>query len=200
VNIENNPVKGVKVSDDGMKARIIVDNLRKNYIHHMTADGVRAKDYYYSLVHPSAYYTLNNIPEGQKLNMEEASIRNSAKEAKNARPGKASAKMIQGKAATEPKAPQRPAQKAQQAPTYEEIKPLLAKNTCLACHAVDKKQVGPAYTEVAERNYSNEKIVELIHNPQPQNWPDYAVAMPPMPQVPKEEALKIAAWINSLNQ
>jgi hypothetical protein len=40
--------------------------------------------------------------------------------------------------------------------------------------------------------------VNLIYNPQPQNWPDYATEMPPMPQVPKEDARKIAMWIRSL--
>jgi hypothetical protein len=45
---------------------------------------------------------------------------------------------------------------------------------------------------------SNEKIVDLIHNPQPQNWPDFATPMTPMPQVSNADALKIAAWINSL--
>lgn len=49
-------------------------------------------------------------------------------------------------------------------PLLEEINPLLAKNTCLACRAVDKRQVGPAYIKVAKRNYSNEKIVELTYN------------------------------------
>jgi len=49
------------------------------------------------------------------------------------------------------------------------------------------------------RNYSDEKIVELIYSPEPKNWPEYATPMAPMPQVPKDEALKIAAWINSLD-
>ena len=75
---------------------------------------------------------------------------------------------------------------------------MLAKYTCLACHNPDKRQVGPAYVDVAKRGYTPERIVELIHNPEPKNWPDYATEMPPMPQVPKEDALKIARWINSL--
>ena len=74
----------------------------------------------------------------------------------------------------------------------------MAKHTCLACHQTNKRQVGPAYAEVAKRKYSNEKIVELIYKPQPQNWPEYATEMAPMPQVPRTDALKIAAWINSL--
>lgn len=200
VNLEKNAIKGVKVSDDGMKARIVVDNLRKNYIHHITLNGVRAKDNYYTLVHPSAYYTLNNIPEGQKLDLTQTSTRNSAAETKSSVSAKQSTKKSQGEAPKNNAAQTPAAEKSsQKAPAYEDIKPLLSQYTCLACHDAEKKQVGPAYKEVAKRNYSNEKIVELIHNPQPENWPDYAVAMPPMPQVPKEDALKIAAWINSLN-
>ena len=41
-------------------------------------------------------------------------------------------------------------------------------------------------------------VVKLIYNPNPENWPGYATEMPPMPQVPKADALKIAGWINSL--
>lgn len=205
VNSEDNAIKGVKVSTDGMKARIIVDNLRKSYIHNITLHGVRAQDNSYSLVHPTAYYTLNNIPAGQKLSLSEVSTTNSAapkaaataKAAKPQAAAKPVAKATPAKAAAQ-KAPAK-AKAAAKAPTYAEVKGLLAKYTCLACHNETKKQVGPAYVDVAKRKYSNEKIVDLIHNPQPENWPDYATEMPPMPQVPKEDALKIAAWINSLN-
>ena len=84
------------------------------------------------------------------------------------------------------------------APTYAEIEPLLKKNTCTACHQQNKRQVGPAFADVSKRKYSDEKIIELIYTPQPKNWPEYATPMAAMPQVPKDEALKIARWINSL--
>lgn len=58
----------------------------------------------------------------------------------------------------------------------------------------------PLGNEIAKRNYTNEEIVALFHNPQPKNWSDYAVAMPPMPKVPREDALKIAAYIISLKE
>lgn len=80
----------------------------------------------------------------------------------------------------------------------DDIQVLLEKHTCLTCHKVDKKLVGPAYEEVALRNYADEEIVNLIYNPKPENWPGY----PPMlalKNVPQEDALKIAKWINSLN-
>lgn len=79
-----------------------------------------------------------------------------------------------------------------------EIQALLQKHICLTCHKVDQRLVGPAYKDVAKKKYTPEKIVELIYKPQPANWPGYP-AMAPMTQVPKEDALKIAKWINSLN-
>ncbi len=78
-----------------------------------------------------------------------------------------------------------------------DVNELLNKHTCLTCHAAGEKIVGPAYKEVATKNYTNEQIVELIAKPKPEHWPDYP-PMAPLPNVPKEDALKIAAWINSL--
>jgi cytochrome c551/c552 len=212
VNSKACAVKGVKVSDDGLKARIIVDGLRPTYIHHIRVDGVRSAEGSYSLVHPMAYYTLNQIPEGEKLTGAGISTKNSAKASKPAAPAKTGSKAVPQKTTAAPQgtpddpanrgakqaAPKATAAKATAVPTYAEIKPLLAKNTCLACHNPDKRQVGPAYKDVAKRKYSVDKIVQLIYNPQPQNWPGYETPMPPMPQVPKEEARKIAQWINSL--
>src|SRR5437763_17026040 len=65
-----------------MKARIIVDNLRRYYIHTISLEGVQENETSYSLVHPTAYYTLNNIPEGAKLSMTEVSTKNSGKNVK----------------------------------------------------------------------------------------------------------------------
>lgn len=176
VNTQKCPVKGVRLSADGMKARIIVQNLRQYYIHTISLNGIRDKKNSYSLVHPVTYYTLNNIPAGAKLSMKEVSIKNSAP------------KNIKGGNLT-----------SSAAITYTAIKPLLVKYSCVACHNPDKKQVGPGFIDVAKRNYSTEKILSLLKNPQPQNWPGYATPMPPMPQVPFADARKIAAWINSLD-
>jgi len=175
VNSQNCTVKGVRVSEDGMTVRIIVANLRKNYIHKITLDGIRDQENSYSLIHSTGYYTLNNIPDGASLSMKEVSTKNTVLFA----PIKAAA--IKG------------------VYTYEQVKPLLIKNTCVACHNPEKKQVGPAFADIAKRNYSIEKILQLIKNPQPKNWPDYATPMAPMPQVTESDARKIAAWINSLN-
>ncbi|MBW7845671.1 MAG: cytochrome C [Bacteroidia bacterium] len=78
-----------------------------------------------------------------------------------------------------------------------EINDLLNKHTCLTCHSATEKIIGPPYQEVAAKNYTDEQIVELIHAPKPEHWPDYP-PMAPLPNVPKEDAMKIAGWINSL--
>jgi cytochrome c551/c552 len=192
VNNEELTIKGVKVSEDGRTVRIVADGLTQYYIHQLNLDGIRAVNNYYSLVHPTAYYTLNNIPDGEKLKLSElkttrsgAKVVKSEPEAKNhvSPDGK-------GKATTA----------ATKVPTLAEIKPLLQKNTCLACHDPEKRIVGPSYRDVAKRRYSVDQIVDLIYNPKPENWPDYATPMAAMPQVPKADAIKIATWIHSLSK
>lgn len=76
---------------------------------------------------------------------------------------------------------------------------LMSKYTCIACHRPNQRLVGPAYADVAKKKYSNDKIVDLIYNPVPTNWPGYP-PMAPMKQVPKEDAMKLAVWINSLDK
>lgn len=188
VNTEKLKIRGVKLSADGMKVRLIVDNLRRHYIHTLKLEGVREKQNFYSLVHPVAYYTLNNIPEGPKLSMSEVSIKNSA-----AVPVKATI------STTAPKTGVSAAKSSTtKIPTFNDLKAMLTSYTCLSCHNPDKKLVGPSFRDIAKRKYTADKILQLIHNPQPQNWPDYPTPMPPMPQVKREDGLKIAAYINSL--
>ncbi|HZG24968.1 MAG TPA: c-type cytochrome, partial [Chitinophagaceae bacterium] len=226
VNVQKCAIRGVKVSDDGMKARIIVDKLRRYYIHTITLNGISDAENSNSLVHPTAYYTLNNIPEGPKLSLGEVSTKSSGVATKTAAAAKtaasektvaapanqgtkpAKAASSSSKTATgtgdqggekKPAAKPATATAKTKAPTYDEVKDLLQKNTCLACHNPDTRQVGPAYKDVAKRKYTVDQIIQLIHNPKPENWPDYSTPMPPMPQVPKDEARKIAEWIRSLD-
>jgi cytochrome c551/c552 len=109
----------------------------------------------------------------------------------------ASKKVVSKKVAAKPATPKASANAVL---TTEEIKPILAKNTCLACHQVDKRQVGPAYKDIAARRYTAKQIVDLIRVPKPENWPGYSTEMPPMPQVSDEDAMKIANWIISLQE
>lgn len=192
INSQDLTIKGVQLSADGKKLKMVIDGLRKYYIHELHLEGIRAAGTYYSLVHPTVYYTLNNIPEGGKMNTSQIKSESSAKP-KASSPAKntKATESPDGKGAAASKVPKA-------APTFAEVKPLLQKHTCLACHSEQKKVVGPAFKDIAKRKYSNEKIVQLIYNPQPQNWPDYATPMAPMPQVPKADALKIASYISGL--
>lgn len=78
-----------------------------------------------------------------------------------------------------------------------DVEKLLTQYACLACHKADAKVIGPAYAEVAQKKYTDAQIVELIYTPKPANWPGFP-PMVPMKHVPKDDALKIAGWINSL--
>ena len=177
VNLKKCPVKGVKVSEDGLTVRIIVGDLKQYYIHKISLDGIRDQDSSYSLVHSTAYYTLNNIPDGASLSLKDVST-------KNVPTATAAVAKV----------------KAGEVMTYEQVKPLLIRNTCVACHNPNKKLVGPGFNEIAKRKYSVDKILQLIKIPQPQNWPEYATPMAPMPQVSESDARKIATWINSLDK
>lgn len=84
-------------------------------------------------------------------------------------------------------------------PAYAEVKNLLQKHTCHACHNPNTRQVGPAFKDVAKRKYSAAQLVQVIHNPKPEHLPDYT-PMPPMPQVPNNETRKIAEWIKTLEK
>ncbi|MEP7373161.1 MAG: c-type cytochrome [Chitinophagaceae bacterium] len=181
VNTQKCIIKGVKLSADGMKARLIVNNLRRYYIHTINLFGIQDKENSFSLVHPTAYYTLNNIPEGDKLSMTGVSTKNSA--AGTNKTGGATARGTSSGAVT-----------------YASVKNILLKNTCLSCHNPTKRQVGPAYVDVAKRKYSVAQIMSLIKNPKPENWPDYSTPMAPMPQVSAADARKIAEYIKSLEK
>ena len=185
--------KGVKVSEDGLKVRLVVGNLKQYFLHEIKVEGIRSRDGGLPVLHPTAFYTLNNIPDGTKLSATEMSTKRTSTEPVKAK------EEVKVKVPTATQGKELSAAKAA-VPTYEMVKPLLTKWTCLGCHATNARQVGPAYVDIAKRKYSNERIVALIHKPEPKNWPEYATEMAPMPQVPKADALKMAAWINSLGK
>jgi uncharacterized cupredoxin-like copper-binding protein len=68
INSKQCPVRGIVISEDGLKARLVVDSLRLGYIHEIAAEGVQANDGK-MLLHNTGYYTLNALPDGEKLNI-----------------------------------------------------------------------------------------------------------------------------------
>ncbi|MDD2769826.1 MAG: c-type cytochrome [Methylococcus sp.] len=74
-----------------------------------------------------------------------------------------------------------------------------AKN-CLMCHAVDKKIMGPAFKDVAQK-YAGQpgadtKLAEKVMKGGSGSWG--AMPMPPNPQVNEEEAKKLVQWVLGL--
>ncbi|MEM7012814.1 MAG: hypothetical protein AAF585_15170, partial [Verrucomicrobiota bacterium] len=55
-------ITAVNVAADGLSAELSCEGLRAGYVHELHADDVRSKDGL-RLLHPEAYYTLNQIPE-----------------------------------------------------------------------------------------------------------------------------------------
>ena len=60
VNEEKLNIKGVKVSSDGMKVRVVVDNLKQYYLHELNVGGIRSTAGL-PVLHSTAYYTLNTL-------------------------------------------------------------------------------------------------------------------------------------------
>ncbi len=65
INTGKKNLKGIMVSEDGTKVRLVLDSLRKGYIHEVKLHNFKANNGL-NLLHNTAYYTLNNIPEGKK--------------------------------------------------------------------------------------------------------------------------------------
>jgi cytochrome c len=84
------------------------------------------------------------------------------------------------------------------APAHADLALAKAKG-CTACHDINKKLLGPAYTEVAKKNKGDPKAVEklaqsVVKGSQGKYGP---VPMPPN-KVTEEEAKKLAAWVLTL--
>jgi cytochrome c len=79
----------------------------------------------------------------------------------------------------------------------------MKKSDCFACHAVDKKLVGPAYSWVAFRykgdKQAKEKLVAKIKNGGAGNWNAYTGGAPmtPHPQLTEDQLETMAKWVLS---
>jgi azurin/glucose/arabinose dehydrogenase len=59
-------IKAITISPDKMKVRLVLDSLKEGYVNEIKAEGVRSSENL-SLMHNYGYYTLNRIPDGEKL-------------------------------------------------------------------------------------------------------------------------------------
>ncbi|MGC4395968.1 c-type cytochrome [Hydrogenophaga sp. T2] len=74
----------------------------------------------------------------------------------------------------------------------------LAKSkNCMACHAVDKKLVGPSYKDVAKKYAGDAKAADMLAAKIQKGGSGVwgAIPMPANPQVNEAEAKKLAAWV-----
>jgi cytochrome c len=76
---------------------------------------------------------------------------------------------------------------------------LAKQKNCLACHAVDKKLVGPSYKDVAAKYKGDKdataKLAKKIREGGVGVWGQ--VPMPANPQVNEQEAMSLAKWVLS---
>lgn len=67
INQSPRAVKAITVSPDGKKVRLVLDSLKEGYIHEISAEGLRAAGSDLPLLHNYGFYTLNKIPDGDKI-------------------------------------------------------------------------------------------------------------------------------------
>jgi cytochrome c len=74
---------------------------------------------------------------------------------------------------------------------------LATKNACTACHAVDKKLVGPAYKDVAAKYKGNPKAQAMLEEKVKKGsvgvWGQ--VPMPPNTNVKDEDVKTLVKWV-----
>ena len=64
----NNPLKAIVLAKDRKSVRLVVDSLHQYHIHEIAAEGLLSETGL-ELLHPQGYYTLNEIPGGEKIDL-----------------------------------------------------------------------------------------------------------------------------------
>ena len=77
------------------------------------------------------------------------------------------------------------------------IEGMLATHGCTACHAMDKKLIGPAFREVASKYRDQagaaDRLAKKVKEGGAGAWGP--VPMPPHPQIADDDLTRIAAWV-----
>ncbi|MBI5899581.1 MAG: c-type cytochrome [Rhodocyclales bacterium] len=74
-------------------------------------------------------------------------------------------------------------------------KDLATKSGCMACHAVDKKLVGPAYQDVAKKYKASDEamLVDKVKKGGKGNWGQ--IPMPPNDKLKDEDLKTLVKWV-----
>jgi len=79
---------------------------------------------------------------------------------------------------------------------------MMKKDGCAACHAIDKKVIGPAYQDVAAKYKGDKtaeaKLIDKVKKGGVGVWGQ--VPMPPNAQVPDGDIKQLVGWILSLKK
>lgn len=79
---------------------------------------------------------------------------------------------------------------------------LMKKNGCAACHAIDKKIVGPAYQDVAAKYKGDKdavaKLSDKVKKGGSGDWGE--IPMPPNTQVSDADIKNLVSWILTLKK
>lgn len=186
IDVKDLKIKSIILSDDKQIVRLVLEGMRRFYIHELKLPGITSQSGE-NLLHETAYFTVNEFPANNVSEIQ----------------GKTMALEVQKPEGSLIKESSKLTKTGSQSSitglvSEAEAMALLKKHTCLACHAKDKRVVGPSYEDIAKRKYSDKQILNLVYKPNPANWPDYATEMAPMSHVPAKDVLKIAKWINAL--
>jgi cytochrome c len=81
-------------------------------------------------------------------------------------------------------------------PTLAQIKPVLDKNACLACHGMSAKLVGPSLTHIADRYKTQSDALNLVSGKIKNGGQGVWGAIPmPAQALSLDEAAQIAKWL-----
>nr|WP_068891184.1 auracyanin family protein [Pedobacter panaciterrae] len=67
INQSPRNIKAIVISPDHKRVRLVLDSLKEGYIHEIRTEGIRSESGNTPLLHNYGYYTLNKIPDGDKI-------------------------------------------------------------------------------------------------------------------------------------
>lgn len=82
-------------------------------------------------------------------------------------------------------------------PIPKPVQDIFLKHGCSSCHMAQHRHVGPSFYSISQRKYSIDQMLDLIHNPRPENWPGFT-KMTPIPEITKEEVVLLKNWMDTL--
>ena len=95
-------VAGIQLSEDRRKIHVAVDDLREGFIYEIKMPGLRAEDGR-ALLHDTGYFTLNRIPDGEPLALNEMAPRTNTSSTANSIGDASSSKRTEASAGDQPK-------------------------------------------------------------------------------------------------